>query len=272
MKFTPVLSTLAVCAFAALSMTSCSKKENVQAKDAVSEEALAKIHAMGFTSTGAVKVDNGYLVEGDIFLSEADLQSVPDRQFLRVGDNEQYRTNNLVSVGSTTRTITIAVSSTLPAAYVTATDELIRRYNAENLRLRFSRVSSGANITLTKAPSGAGYLASAGFPTSGGNPHNQVLVNSTYLGTSPGTNYLATILAHEVGHCIGFRHTDYANRAFSCGGAYTNEGASTVGAVHIPGTPTAYNGDGTSWMLACIGTGANRPFNTNDKTALNYLY
>lgn len=268
MKFTPVLSTLAVCALSALSLTSCGKKENVQAKNTVSQEALTQIRALGFTSSDVKKVDEGYLVEGDIILTEADLASTPEHQLLRVGDEEQYRTNNLVSVGSG-RTIKIAVSSTLPSAYVTATDELVRRYNALNLLIKFQRVTSGANITLTKAPSGAGYLASAGFP-SGGNPYSQVLVNSSAIGTSNATTYIATILAHEVGHCIGFRHTDYMSRQYSCGGSAVNEGASTVGAVLIPGTPSGP--DPSSWMLACIGSGGNRPFNTNDRTALNYLY
>jgi hypothetical protein len=61
------------------------------------------------------------------------------------------------------------------------------------------------------------------------------------------------------------------NRSFSCGTG-GNEGQETtgVGAVHIPGTPTGP--DAASWMLACIGNGVNRPFNSNDKTALNYLY
>jgi hypothetical protein len=49
-----------------------------------------------------------------------------------------------------------------------------------------------------------------------------------------------------------------------------NEGASTVGAILIPGTPSGP--DPNSWMLACIGADQNRPFNANDKTALNYLY
>ncbi|KUG06610.1 M57 family metalloprotease [Solirubrum puertoriconensis] len=268
MKFTKVLSTVAVCAFSALALSSCSKEENVQVKDKVSEEAMGQIRALGFTATGAQKVDGGYLVEGDIMLSDADLNSTPDHQILRVADVEQYRTNNLVSVGSG-RTINVAISSSLPSSYVTALDEAIRRYNAENLLIRFRRVSSGYNIYLTPAPSGSSYLASAGFP-SGGNPYNSVKVNSAYLGSNPGTNYLATILAHEIGHCIGFRHTDYMDRSYSCGGAYTNEGASTVGAVHIPGTPTT--AEPNSWMLACIGTGANRYFDSYDKTALNYLY
>ena len=57
---------------------------------------------------------------------------------------------------------------------------------------------------------------------------------------------------------------------YSCGGGTANEGASTVGAIQVPGTPAGP--DPNSWMLACIGSGQNRPFNNNDKTALNYLY
>ncbi|NEM97642.1 M57 family metalloprotease [Pontibacter burrus] len=255
---------------ATMLFTSCEQKEeDAVAQNAVSEMSMTRIKQMGFSTDNVQKVKEGYLVEGDIILTDKDLNENTLVQALRVGDVEQYRTTNLVTVGSTTRTINIAVSTSLPSSYVTAVDEAIRRFNAENLRLRFQRVSSGYNILITNAPSGSSYLASAGFP-SGGNPYNRVQVNSAYLGSNPGTNYLATILAHEIGHCIGFRHTDYMNRAYSCGGSYYNEGASTVGAVHIPGTPTG--ADPNSWMLACIGSGVNRYFNANDKTALNYLY
>jgi hypothetical protein len=252
----------------AFTMFSCQNEEADVTSSQVSQMTLDKIAALGFNNQNVQKIAGGYIVEGDIALSDSDLNGSQDIKALRVGEEEQYRTNNLVSVGSG-RTINVAISSSLPSAYVTALDEAIRRYNAENLLIKFRRVSSGYNILLSKAPAGSSYLASAGFP-SGGNPYSSVKVNSDYMGSNPGTNYLATILAHEIGHCIGFRHTDYMNRAYSCGGAFYNEGASTVGAVHIPGTPTG--ADPNSWMLACIGTGANRPFNSNDRTALNYLY
>jgi hypothetical protein len=253
----------------ALIFSSCEQNEDAVAKNEVSELTLTKIKQLGFNNQNVQKVEGGYLVEGDIILSEGELDKADAVQALRVGNQEQYRTSKLVSVTSSTRTITVAVSTSLPYAYVSAVDEAIRRYNAENLSLRFQRVSSGYNILITKAPSGSSYLASAGFP-SGGNPYNRVQVNSDYLGSNPGTNYLATILAHEIGHCIGFRHTDYMDRSYSCGGSYYNEGSSSVGAIHIPGTPTGP--DPNSWMLACIGSGVNRNFNSNDRTALNYLY
>jgi hypothetical protein len=81
--------------------------------------------------------------------------------------------------------------------------------------------------------------------------------------------YLASVLQHEVGPTIGLRHTDYSNRAYSCGGAASNEGASNVGAVRIPGTPSGP--DAASFMLACS-NGGDRTFNANDIIALNYLY
>jgi hypothetical protein len=189
---------------------------------------------------------------------------------LNAGNEEQYRTTNLVT--GLPKTIKVALDSKLAAlpGYSTALTGMVGRYNALNLQLKFQVVTSGATITLVTGH--GSYLASSGFPTNG-QPYGQVKVNSQAIGSgtsSTFTNYLATIFAHEVGHCIGFRHTDYMNRAYSCGGSPTNEGASTVGAILIPGTPSGP--DKGSWMLACIGSGQNRPFNANDKTALNYLY
>jgi hypothetical protein len=262
------LSAILIVAVLSLLIYSCKKDvKQEQQQEEISSQVLDRISALGFSKTNVQIHPEGYLVEGDIVLTENDLNNTPEMQFLRIAETEQYRTNNLV--GSLPRSITVRVSTNLPSAYVAAADEAIRRYNAQNLRITFRRVTSGGNIVLSRAPSGAGYLASAGFP-SGGNPYSSVRVNSAFLGSNPGTNYLATIMAHEMGHCIGFRHTDFMNRAYSCGGSPVNEGASSVGAILIPGTPSGP--DAGSWMLACIGNGQNRPFNTNDRTALNFLY
>ena len=271
MRIKNVLSAAVLCAASVLAISSCSKEKEAvapTAKTGVSQDVLTQIRAMGLSTQDVKQVEGGYLVEGDIVVTPENLATKPDYQMLRVGDEEQYRTSNLVSVGSG-RTVSVRVSTGLPSAYVTATDEAIRRYNAQNLLIRFTRVTSGGSIVLTQAPAGSTYLASAGFPSSG-NPFNSVKVNSDAIGTANASTYIATILAHEIGHCIGFRHTDYADRSYSCGGQTTNEGASTVGAVYIPGTPSGP--DPNSWMLACIGSGGNRPFNTNDVTALRYVY
>lgn len=239
-------------------------------KKEVSQDVINSVKALGFSTTNIIPEEGGYIVEGDIFIPSNELKRSLNGAFLRVGDVEQYRTTNLVT--RLPRTITVALSSRIDAAiYGPVLDEVVRRYNAENLQITFQRVSSGANITFDRA-SGS-YLASAGFPTASGDPFNSVKVNTRAIGSGTSStfiNYAATIFAHELGHCIGFRHTDYMDRSYSCGGATSNEGASTVGAILIPGTPAGP--DPNSWMLACIGNGVNRPFNANDKTALSYLY
>jgi len=261
---------LALGASAALALTGCQKTtEDAAQPTGISADVKAQVKALGFGTSDMRAVDGGYLVEGDILLTPELLASKTDYSMLRVGADEQYRTTNLVT--RLPRVLTVSISTQFPAAYVTAIDEAIRRYNAQGLQLTFRRITSGTADLPVKYSSnlGSGVLGqSGGFPTNGNPAPGFTLVPSVINSTN--TNYIATIMAHEMGHCIGFRHTDYMNRAYSCGGSASNEGASNVGAIQIPGTPAA--ADPNSWMLACVGNGVNRPFNTNDATALSYLY
>lgn len=262
-----ILKTTAIAAGCMIMLFACRKnvKDEATTTTTVSDEALAKIFNLGFSNKNVISDGNGnYIVEGDILLSENDLNSVPESVFLRVGGEEQYRTTNLVR--NLPRTITVSLSSAL-STWSTALNTALSRYNALGLQITFTRVTSGANISIINGS--GGFLASAGFPTSAGNPYNQVILNGSAVAGQP-QNTVASILAHELGHCIGFRHTDYMNRSYSCGGSPVNEGSAGVGAINVPGTPTGP--DPNSWMLSCIGSGQNRPFNANDRTALNYLY
>lgn len=269
-----IMQILSAAALVIVMATSCKKEAEITTPNTgndteISQQVLNQIKSHGFGTGSVKKVEGGYLVEGDILLTPEFLSSKAPTQLLRLGDEEHYRTNYLV--GYLPRTITIRVSTSLPyySNYVAATDAAIARYNALGLKLKFARVTSGGNIVINPAPSGAGYLASAGFPSSYGHPYYQVLVNTGTLNSWPHVTK-TTILAHEIGHCIGFRHTDFMNRSYSCGGSAVNEGAGTSGAIHIPGTPTGPSAN--SWMLACIGYGVDRPFTYYDKVALNYVY
>lgn len=271
MRKTILKAALAFIAFTVL-VVACKKQAKNEETNGVSDVALAKIKALGFSTENVIKHDGGYLVENDIFLPESDLDDVSSSPALRIADEEQYRTRQLVT--RLPRTITVRVSG-LGTAFVQGTDLAISRYNAENLQIRFQRVTSGGNIVIqgfSQGPSGGFItLGSAGFP-SGGNPYPQIRMNThpQAYGSNPNVNYVGSVIQHEIGHCIGFRHTDYMNRNFSCGaGGGGNEGAGSVGAVLIPGTPSGP--DAASWMLACS-NGGNRTFNANDRVALNYLY
>lgn len=272
-----VTRTLAGCILVGALFTACQKESNEtadQESQKISQDVLQAISNKGFSTADVRKVQGGYLVEGDILLDEQALASASSSPNLRIAEVEQYRTNNLVR--SLPRTITVRVTG-LTQPFIDGTDLAIQRYNALNLSIRFQRVTSGtANITIqgfSEGPSGGFItLGSAGFPTSSGNPYSTIRMNThaQAYGSNPNVSYVGSVIQHEVGHCIGFRHTDYMNRAYSCGSAGAgNEGSAGVGAVHIPGTPTGP--DAASWMLACS-NGGNRTFNANDIVALNYLY
>lgn len=278
-----LINTLFLSALLILGFSACEKEDSAAAEEQsqISADVLAKIKKLGFTTTGAIKTEGGYLVEGDIMLHNEDLDRTDFHEhFLRIAETEQYRTTNLVT--GLPRVITMyaqqgTCTSCYSAGMIAGLDLAIARYNAEGLKITFQRIttSTGANIImkrLTRSQERQGVLGSAGFPTSTGQPYNQILM-SGILESSYGlsTEGIATIIAHEMGHCIGFRHTDYYNRAISCGGAASNEGASTVGAILIPGTPSTATAAAKSWMLACT-DGGDRPFNGDDLTALSYLY
>ena len=259
-----------------VSLYSCKKAslDEAPAQDEISAATKAKISSLGFGTSNVVKTEDGYLVEGDILLTEALLNSTPTQTLMRIANNEQYRTTNLVTVG-TSRVITVLVSNLGPA-FVSGTDLAIQRYNALGLRMTFLRITSGTpDITIIgfnqKARGGSITLGSAGFPLSG-NPFNQIKMNTNdqAYGANPDVNYVGSVIQHELGHCIGMRHTDYMDRSYSCGGAVSNEGASTVGAILIPGTPSGP--DAGSWMLACTGPSNPRTFNANDVIGLKALY
>ena len=269
---------LCAAAIAGAIFTSCSEEsEEIRNNEMPTAEESAAILGAGFKLDNFVRRDDGsFLVEGDIETTVAELKTMGTGTRVL----EQYSTNNLVSTGGS-RNITMYAEeggrNGYSAGMIAGLDEAIARYNAQNLEITFSRVSSknGADIVMTRLKKGEerrGILGSAGFPTASGDPYNNIKM-SGILESSYGlsTNGIATIIAHEMGHCVGMRHTDYFDRSISCGGATSNEGASTVGANHIPGTPTGASASAKSWMLACT-DGGNRPFNNDDRTALDYLY
>ncbi|GAA4822195.1 M57 family metalloprotease [Algivirga pacifica] len=251
-----------------LAFSACTEEQTTQPENEITAEMIEKLNELGFNTDNFYPVQFGetVVVEQDIRLTVSQINEMLEEGILP--KEEHYSTTNLVSAP---RVISVYVS--LPQNYVDATDQAIARYNAENLTLTFQRVTSAsaADITIVASPWYYGFfgiLGSAGFPTATGDPHNEIqMTRSYYDGVTGGA--LVTTIAHEMGHCIGFRHTDYMDRSYSCGGATDDEGASDVGANHIPGTPTTPSV--ASWMLACS-DGTDRPFTADDKTALDYLY
>jgi hypothetical protein len=211
------------------------------------------------------KMEEAYLLEGDIMIPHDQLMA------MEFGDgitSKQYRTSNLVSDGVITIIgYTANNSNGLTTKMQTGLQWAVDNYNALGLDISF-QLTFGTNyqnkdMVVYQVSGGAG--GSAGFP-SGGNPNKWVRINS---GLAPYSNNVHEhVIGHEIGHSIGFRHSDYFSRQ-SCG-QNSNEGSAGVGAIHIPGTPTGW--DPTSLMNACFSSSEDGEFNSNDITALRWMY
>lgn len=192
------------------------------------------------------------------------------------GDDEfrQYRTTNVVNTVAVQQIcIDPSVAFEGNALMLQALDTAIARYNGEGLQFSMARDGAGCNAGTADAVI-AGFLDNSGggvsgFP-SGGLPYYEFFVDQG-LASSYGVPVATHVIMHELGHCIGFRHTDYYDRSISCGGGPSDEGDGGVGAIHIPGTPTTAVLNG-SVMNSCYSGSSNGIWTPDDVTALDCLY
>ena len=254
---------------------------NSEGREVVKDEAI-------INSIRSLDIDVGLITKGDFVLPDGSVEqrifigndvtfSLKELQLLQEAhqQNRQYRTFNLVTGSSRSIDIlgyTASGQFALSSKAQTALQWAVNNYNNLNTTLQFN-LTFGSNfnaadmVVYDNSANNTGQGGVAGFPNSSGQPNKFIQI---YNIEQFSTNVNEHVITHEIGHSIGFRHSDWFDRLSCPAAAQGNEGQGSDGAVHIPGTPTGR--DLTSVMQACFATNEDGEFNGNDVTALEFMY
>ena len=235
--------------FILMFLVSCKDEIELQESEILEEidnenSTFQKIIAAGFKKEDIEILDEAYLVEGDILIrKDLDDHQTPHKQERK----KQYHTGFLISFQNQNN-INVFVDPGIGPWFNPATAAIANWNNINGSRLQLNIVGEENGADLVIIPDddtndglivmgeARNALAVAAFP-SGGNVGEQIIVDNELLSCQGNLNFdqYRTIIQHEIGHAIGFRHSFWL-------GVENASGLDIFGnpfsAVHINGTPT----------------------------------
>ncbi|HVI45065.1 MAG TPA: M57 family metalloprotease [Chitinophaga sp.] len=231
------------------------KNDNTNTEKNQDNPVLARILKEGFSRNDIVEMKDRYVVQGDIifYKQEPGQKNGPT--------TEQARSPYLVAPAYRNINVYLNAGSFSSVNLNSIVDNVIASYNAVGSGIHLNRVYAAgqANIEIVQNSSlQLGICGQAGFPFSNGQPFNNVFISEYTLNyyhlTS--TAQLTLLVAHELGHCLGLRHTNWQSQG---------EGS----AIPIPSTPGT---DGASVMNGATCGNNWGGFSYYDQIALKALY
>jgi len=224
------------------------------------EDLAAMVEALGFRGDMVQDFGDYVLVEGDIHITKDELRRAQPRSADPLGPRFQYRTTNLVSQANVHDILVDVSGLASQPGWQTAAREALTHWSGISSSNVLMVEGGPADITVATTCTSSNVAAFASFP-SGGNVGSTIYVN-TCFGYSTSHAQKVHNMVHELGHTLGFRHSNYTQ---------LGESAGYEGAVHIWTTPTSGNATG-SVMNGGTALNSWAGFAASDLTAVRAIY
>lgn len=204
--------------------SSCKKNERAIDDPVVTktenEKIISYLSKKGFDKNQIVFESDRVIVETDIIFTieqlkervENDQSSDPDKP-----QTEHWRSNYLVSNAYNTN-IKLWIEPGVPDSWVAAVAGAVNNWNAMNgtkLGLSIVSTQAAANTRVFMGFENSNWIARAYLPGSNSAPGVSVEINSNYNSLAASSKLFA--ITHELGHTVGFYHTNQNTGIFITG-------------------------------------------------------
>ncbi|MBO9616509.1 MAG: hypothetical protein J7619_27720 [Dyadobacter sp.] len=239
------------------------KNEEVQVEKPnqaqTSQKVYSYIKSLGFKDSEIKDIGNDFLVDGDMLF---DKSVVPDTLNNRNGRVQQYGVSNYIGYNEQPF-VTVRIDPSMSAYTNDITAAIANWNNVPGCRVNLTLVTgSDADIAIYNSDLGSNTCGNAYTPING-QAGNRININVNVVASFSTLQRRRTI-THELGHAIGFAHTNWSSIG------ETNEGNWQGSLQHIFGTPTGT--DANSLMNGGECNFGATALSSNDILTAQFLY